>query len=317
MLQSGEKYINPLTDFGFKRIFGSEFNKELLISFLNALFAGERVIINVTFKNSEHLGTNEQERRAIFDVYCTTDTGARIIVEMQNVYQEFYKDRSIYYSTFPISEQAKRGDWNYELQDVYTVGILNFTFPENKRSDNCVYREIKLMDVKSREVFYDKLTYIYVELANFHRSLDECGTVLDKWIYCLKNLQNLMSRPSALQERVFRSLFKTAEISQLTTEDLRAYELSVNAYRDIKNGIDAAKKEGMEKGMEKGIAIGTEKGIAIGTEKGIAIGTEKGIAIGTKNKAVEIARNMAREGIPCSTISKVTGLAVEEIKVLL
>lgn len=304
MLQPGEKYINPLTDFGFKRIFGSEFNKELLISFLNALLAGERVITDVTFKNSEHLGTSEQERRAIFDVYCTTDTGARIIVEMQNVYQEFYKDRSIYYSTFPISEQAQRGEWNYELQDVYTVGILNFTFPEDKQSDNCVYREIKLMDVKSKEVFYDKLTYIYVELANFHRSLDDCDTILDKWIYCLKNLQNLMSRPSALQERVFRSLFHTAEISQLTTEDLRAYELSVNAYRDIKNGIDAAKKEGME------------KGIAIGTEKGIAIGTEKGIAIGTKNKAVEIARNMAREGIPSSTISKVTGLSVEEIEAL-
>ncbi len=107
--------------------------------------------------------------------------------------------------------------------------------------------------------------------------------------------------------------FKTAEIAQLTTEDLRAYELSVNAYRDIKNGIDAAKKEGMEKGIEKGIAIGTKKGIVIGTEKGIAIGTEKGIAIGTKNKAVEIARNMAREGIPYATISKVTGLTVEEI----
>ena len=305
MLQPGEKYINPLTDFGFKRIFGSEFNKELLISFLNALLAGERVITDVTFKNSEHLGTSEQERRAIFDVYCTTDTGARIIVEMQNVYQEFYKDRSIYYSTFPISEQAQRGEWNYELQDVYTVGILNFTFPEDKQSDNCVYREIKLMDVKSKEVFYDKLTYIYVELANFHRSLDDCDTILDKWIYCLKNLQNLMSRPSALQERVFRSLFHTAEISQLTTEDLRAYELSVNAYRDIKNGIDAAKKEGME------------KGIAIGTEKGIAIGTEKGIAIGTKNKAVEIARNMAREGIPSSIISKVTGLSVEEIDALI
>ncbi len=301
MLQSGEKYINPLTDFGFKRIFGSEFNKELLISFLNALFAGERVITDVTFKNSEHLGTSERERRAIFDVYCTTDTGARIIVEMQNVYQEFYKDRSIYYSTFPISEQAQRGDWNYELQDVYTVGILNFTFPEDKQSDNCVYREIKLMDIKSKEVFYDKLTYIYVELANFHRSLDDCDTILDKWIYCLKNLQNLMSRPSALQERVFSGLFQTAEISQLTTEDLRAYELSVNAYRDIKNGIDAAKKEGME------------KGIVIGTEKGIAIGTKKGIAIGTKNKAMEIARNMAREGIPCSTISKITGLSLEEI----
>ncbi len=252
MLQTGEKYINPLTDFGFKRIFGSEFNKELLISFLNALFAGERVITDVTFKNNEHLGTNEQERRAIFDVYCTTDTGARVIVEMQNVYQEFYKDRSIYYSTFPIVEQARQGNWNYQLDDVYTVGILNFAFPEDRKSDNCVYREIKLMDVKSMEVFYDKLTYLYVELANFHRSLDECTSILDKWIYCLKNLSNLMSRPAELQERVFARLFKTAEISQLNSEDRRAYELSVNAYRDIKNGIDAAKKEGRKKGREEG-----------------------------------------------------------------
>lgn len=251
MLQTGEKYINPLTDFGFKRIFGSEFNKELLISFLNALFAGERVITDVTFKNNEHLGTNEQERRAIFDVYCTTDTGARVIVEMQNVYQEFYKDRSIYYSTFPIVEQARQGNWNYQLDDVYTVGILNFAFPEDRKSDNCVYREIKLMDVKSMEVFYDKLTYLYVELANFHRSLDECTSILDKWIYCLKNLSNLMSRPAELQERVFARLFKTAEISQLNSEDRRAYELSVNAYRDIKNGVDAAKKEGREEGRKE------------------------------------------------------------------
>lgn len=251
MLQTGEKYINPLTDFGFKRIFGSEFNKELLISFLNALFAGERVITDVTFKNNEHLGTNEQERRAIFDVYCTTDTGARVIVEMQNVYQEFYKDCSIYYSTFPIVEQARQGNWNYQLDDVYTVGILNFAFPEDRKSDNCVYREIKLMDVKSMEVFYDKLTYLYVELANFHRSLDECTSILDKWIYCLKNLSNLMSRPAELQERVFARLFKTAEISQLNSEDRRAYELSVNAYRDIKNGVDAAKKEGREEGRKE------------------------------------------------------------------
>lgn len=259
MLQTGEKYINPLTDFGFKRIFGSEFNKELLISFLNALFAGERVITDVTFKNNEHLGTNEQERRAIFDVYCTTDTGARVIVEMQNVYQEFYKDRSIYYSTFPIVEQARQGNWNYQLDDVYTVGILNFAFPEDRKSDNCVYREIKLMDVKSMEVFYDKLTYLYVELANFHLSLDECTSILDKWIYCLKNLSNLMSRPAELQERVFARLFKTAEISQLNSEDRRAYELSVNAYRDIKNGIDAAKKEGRKEGREEGREEGTKE----------------------------------------------------------
>ena len=292
MIHTGERYINPLTDFGFKRIFGIPFNKDLLMSFLNALFNGDPVVSDITYKNSEKFGTNEEARRAVFDVYCTTDTGARIIVEMQNVYQDFYKDRSIYYSTFPIAEQAQRGNWNYELHDVYTIGILNFTFPEDKHS----------------EIFYDKLTYIYVELANFHKTLEECDSLLEKWIYCLRNLQNLMSRPLALQGRVFEKLFKTAEIAKMTTEDRRAYELSANAYRDIKNGMDAAKREG----MDKGIAIGTEKGIAIGTEKGIAIGTEKG----ARAKALEVARKMKARGLEDGMISEMTGLSAEVIKKL-
>lgn len=308
MIHTGERYINPLTDFGFKRIFGIPFNKDLLMSFLNALFNGDPVVSDITYKNSEKFGTNEEARRAVFDVYCTTDTGARIIVEMQNVYQDFYKDRSIYYSTFPIAEQAQRGNWNYELHDVYTIGILNFTFPEDKHSDSSIFREVKLMDTDSHEIFYDKLTYIYVELANFHKTLEECDSLLEKWIYCLRNLQNLMSRPLALQGRVFEKLFKTAEIAKMTTEDRRAYELSANAYRDIKNGMDAAKREG----MDKGIAIGTEKGIAIGTEKGIAIGTEKGARV----KALEVARKMKARGLEDGMISEMTGLSAEVIKKL-
>lgn len=308
MIHTGERYINPLTDFGFKRIFGIPFNKDLLMSFLNALFNGDPVVSDITYKNSEKFGTNEEARRAVFDVYCTTDTGARIIVEMQNVYQDFYKDRSIYYSTFPIAEQAQRGNWNYELHDVYTIGILNFTFPEDKHSDSNIFREVKLMDTDSHEIFYDKLTYIYVELANFHKTLEECDSLLEKWIYCLRNLQNLMSRPLALQGRVFEKLFKTAEIAKMTTEDRRAYELSANAYRDIKNGMDAAKREG----MDKGIAIGTEKGIAIGTEKGIAIGTEKGARV----KALEVARKMKARGLEDGMISEMTGLSAEVIKKL-
>lgn len=157
-----ERYINPLTDFGFKRIFGTPFNKALLIDFLNALLEGEREVSDVTYRNSEQLGANIEERRAVFDVYCQAKDGSRFIVEMQNVYQEFYKDRSIYYSTFPVAEQSKRGDWNYELSfTVYTIGILNFTFPEDKQSDSGIYKEVKLMDVNSKKVFYDK-PYLYL-----------------------------------------------------------------------------------------------------------------------------------------------------------
>ncbi len=294
----GERYINPLTDFGFKRIFGSPFNSDLLVDFLNAVLAGEHVVKDVEYNNSEKFGTNEAERKAVFDVYCTTEDGSRIIVEMQNVYQSFYKDRSIYYSTFPIVEQAKKGDWNYELKDVYTIGILNFTFPEDKKSDNGVFREVKLMDIKKKEVFYDKLTYIYVELANFNKEIDECETVLDKWLFCLKNMSNLLDRPAELQGRVFDKLFRTAEIAKFKPLELKAYEQSIYAYRDIKNGIDTAKKEGLEQGRKEGLEEGLKKGVDKGRKEGI----------------INTAKNMKSLGIADEVIIQATGLTKEEIE---
>ena len=313
----GERYINPLTDFGFKRIFGSPFNSDLLVDFLNAVLAGEHVVKEVKYNNSEKFGTNEAERKAVFDVYCTTEDGSRIIVEMQNVYQSFYKDRSIYYSTFPIVEQAKKGDWNYELKDVYTIGILNFTFPEDKKSDNGVFREVKLMDIKKKEVFYDKLTYIYVELANFNKEIDECETVLDKWLFCLKNMSNLLDRPAELQGRVFDKLFRTAEIAKFKPLELKAYEQSIYAYRDIKNGIDTAKKEGLEQGrkegLEEGLKRGVDKGRKEGMEQGIKKGIEKGREEGISSANTENARKMKRLGVSDEIIMQVTGFSKEEI----
>ena len=285
---NGERYINPLTDFGFKRIFGTPFNKELLIGFLNALFNGKIVIEDVSYNNSEHFGYNESERKAVFDVYCTTDTGARIIVEMQNVYQEFFKDRSIYYSTFPISEQAKKGPWNYELNDVYTIGILNFAFPEDKKKDDRVTKIVKLTDIETGEVFYEKLTYIYVQLENFDSPLSECKTLYDKWLFCLRNMSNLLERPAELQGRVFDRLFQTAEIAKFNSRERREYEQSSNAYRDIKNGMDSAEKEGIKKGIKEG----------------------------ERKERLKNAKAMKAYGMPDEAISNITGLSLDEISKL-
>lgn len=190
-----ERYINPHTDFGFKRLFGSEFNKELLISFLNAMFHDEQNVQDVTYLNSEQLGERTGARRAIFDVYCTNDKGERFIVEMQNVYQEFFKDRTIYYSTFPIREQAQRGgEWDFHLNPVYTIGLLNFNFAEGLQNARRWHHEVKLMEVDTHEVFYDKLTYIYVEIPKFDKTESELVTMYDKWMFVLKNLSRLMDR---------------------------------------------------------------------------------------------------------------------------
>ena len=309
MDHSGEVYINPLTDFGFKRIFGTTMNKDLLISFLNALFDGEEVIEDVSYRNAEKLGASETERKAIFDVYCQTADGSRIIVEMQNVYQEFYKDRSIYYSTFPIAEQAKKGKWDYKLNKVYTVGILNFAFPEGRKGNGDITSEVKLMNVKTKEVFYDKLTYYYIELVNFKKNLNELDTLFDKWLYALRNMTNLLNRPAKLQERIFTRLFDAAQIAKLTTEELREYETSVNAYRDIENAVNTAKKVGEKIGMKKGFEKGKAQGIAEGKAQGIA----EGKAQGARDNGLAIARKLKAKGMPTDEIANITGLSVEEI----
>ena len=292
MIQKGEVYINPLTDFGFKRIFGSEMNKDLLISFLNALFNGEREIEDISYSHNEHLGTAADQRRAIFDVYCQTKDGSRIIVEMQNAYQQFFKDRSIYYSTFPITEQAKQGDWNYELKDVYTVGIMNFAFPDDQQTSQLV-RVVKLTDVLTKEIFYDKLAYYYVQLVNFNKSLKELNSTFDQWLFALKNMQNLLSRPAELQDRVFSKLFEQAEIAKFTPEERLDYEQSSNAYRDIKNSLDSAENEGFKKGKAEGLA--------------------EGLAQGARQQALETVRRMEAMGLSKEQISAATGISIEEI----
>ncbi len=131
MRQVEERYISLLTDFGFKRIFGTAMNKDLLICFLNSLFDGKQVVKDVSYLNPEHVGDVYTDRRAIFDVYCEGENGEKFIVEMQNAYQAYFKDRSLFYSTFPIREQAPKGkDWDFKLNNVYTVALLNFDMNE-------------------------------------------------------------------------------------------------------------------------------------------------------------------------------------------
>ena len=317
-----ERYVNPYTDFAFKLLFGTDLNKEILIGFLNALFDGKQVIEDVTYLNTEHLGSKETDRRAVFDVYCENEKGEKILIEMQRGEQQFFKDRSIYYATYPIREQAIKGEiWDYELKAVYVIGILNFALDDV--SSSSFRHEVKLMDTTTHEVFFDKLTFVYLEMPKFHKTEQELDTLFDKWMFVLKNLARLMERPTALQERVFNRLFEAAEIAQFS-KDLYAYEESLKVYRDWNNVIDTAiqkgiargMEEGLVKGMEEGLAKGMEEGIAKGMEEGIAKGMEKGIAEGEWMKAQTIAGNLKNAGLSIAEIAKVTGLSEDEINSL-
>ena len=282
-----EKYVNPFTDFGFKKLFGEIPNKALLLDFLNELLKEEQgQITDLTYLKSEHLGDSNLDRKAIFDIYCENERGEKFIVELQKAKQNFFKDRTLFYSTFPIREQATRAEWNFELKAVYTIAILDFVFEEDKSEKQKFRYDVKLTDIETKKVFYEKLTFIYLEMPKFNKSLDELDTRFDKWLYVLKNLNRLVRVPDKLREKIFDQLFETAEIAKFTPEQVQSYEDSLKYYRDIKNSLDSAKEEGKEEGRIEG-------------------------KIEEKRA---IAKNLLKENIDLHLIAQATGLTIEEIE---
>ncbi|MDQ1265379.1 MAG: hypothetical protein QG635_529 [Bacteroidota bacterium] len=249
MSEFAEKFINPFTDFGFKKLFGEEVNKDLLLDFLNELLKEEQgQIKELTYLKTEHLGSTDLDRRAIFDLYCENERGEKFIVEMQKSKQNFFKDRTVYYSTFPIREQAKQTDWKFELKAVYTIAILDFVFDEDKHEPDKFRYDVKLTDIETNKIFYDKLTFIYLEMPKFKKTLDQIETRFDKWLYVIRNLNRLDSVPEKLRERIFEKFFDTAEIAKFTPEQVLWYEGSLKHYLDLKNSLDTAREEGKIEG---------------------------------------------------------------------
>ncbi len=289
MIAFREKYINPFTDYGFKKLFGEEPNKDLLLDFLNELLKEEQgKIIDLTYLKNEHLGSSEVDRKAIFDLYCENEKGEKFIVELQKSKQNFFKDRTVYYSTFPIREQAQRADWNFELKAVYTIGILDFVFDESKTEPDKFRYDVKLSDIETNKVFYDKLTFIYLEMPKFNKSVEELATRFEKWLYVLRNLNKLDRIPNNLKEEIFEKLFAVAEIAKFTPEQVNSYEDSLKYYRDLKNSLDTAHDEGREEGKEEG----------------------------REERTWEIAKNLLKNKVSIEIIKTSTGLTEKQIEAL-
>ena len=287
------RYINPYTDYGFKYLFGTEPNKEFTLAFINALLQGREVIKSLTLLPSEQLGDTQEDRRAVFDVYCENEQGDKIIIEMQKADQQYFKDRSIYYSSFPIRQQGVKGRWRFGLKAVYTIGILDFVFDEDKEDKEYYHHVVQLMDVKKKKVFFDNLTYIYLEMPKFKKTEEELETLVDKWLFALKNLPRLLERPKALQERIFKKFFDVAEVAALTKEDFLKYVESEQIYYDLDGAFRTANKKGYTQGKKKGLAEGRAEGLAEGR--------------------AEVAKKLKVMGIAVDDIVQATGLTLEEI----
>jgi predicted transposase/invertase (TIGR01784 family) len=235
------KYINPYTDFGFKKLFGEEGNKDLLIDFLNQLLPAHHQIADLNFRNPENLADLSAERKAIFDIHCKALSGERFIVEMQKAKVKYFKDRSLFYVTFPIRDQAQQGDWNFRLEPIYFVAILDFEYDEAEERRK-FKRDVALKD-QDGDVFFDKLHFKFLQMPLFKLQENELKTKFDKWCYFLKNLESFDHIPSILNEPIFKKAFGTAELAGLTAQQRDNYEQSLIQYRDLKSALETAVEE--------------------------------------------------------------------------
>ena len=273
------RFINPFTDMGFKRIFGQEINKDLLIDFLNALLKGERRVKDIRFLEKELLPEYENDRSLIYDIYCTDENGEQFIVEMQNREHVNFRERTLYYLSQAIARQGEKGTgWQFDLKAVYGVFFLNFRLsdlPQKLRTD------IVLCDRDTHELFTDKMRYIFLELPLFDKEESECETDFERWIYVLKNMETLQRLPFKARNAVFQKLEQIVDIAALSKEDRMKYDESIKVYRDK-------------------LAI-------------MAFERQKGQAEGRAEGKLEVARNLKQMGLATEAIAQATGLAPDVV----
>ena len=320
-------FVNPFTDIGFKIIFGQPASKELLITLLNELLAGEHHIEDLTFIDKEDNSDNVNDRGIIFDLYCLTSGGEYIIVEMQNRWHSNFLDRTLYYVCRAISRLIERpitdevelpigrndnvtdtvnetppryGD-RYKLSTVYGIFLMNFK--EGKlepkfRTDTVV------ADRESGRTVNPHFRQIYLQFPYFTKQLEECETLYDKLIYALKNMNEWNRMPDALKEQVFKHLERLAAVANLSEANRVAYDKAVDRFY-----VSRIYEEDMQDRVENAMREGREKGMQEGREEGIKEGIKEGMA---KSK-LEDAQNLKRLGVSTDIIAKATGLSPEEI----
>lgn len=305
----GPVYANLLCDFMFKRLFGSEANKDVLIAFLNMLLEDSE-IVDVDFIPTEHLGLTKEDRKAIFDISCKCKNESSFIIEMQKGYQKHFRERAIYYTTYPINEQGRNArdlfikehpeedsktefKWDYDLKPVTVVAILNFKFGHDESwPKDRMHSSYRLREDTTGEIMTEVLRFVFLELGRFKKHIWELETVADKWMYLLKHMHEMDEIPEKFSDTLFRRLFILSEIGNFTAEELEKYEASMRDMSDYYNIIDTAAEEAEKRGMAKGMEIGREEG---------------------REKMRIAAKRLKDSGVDLQTIAQATGLDVDTI----
>lgn len=283
------KYVCAYTDFGFKRLFFSEPNKDVLISFLNSFLNLKDKIVDMSYLPLEQLCVLPYDKNAILGTCCKTSDDSYIIVQIQNALPVFIKARSLFHGLSFISNQAPQGVFDNSIKAVYSITLLGCKLDDE--SDSYLH-EVVLYDKCSKAKFCDNIAYYYIELSKFTKNEDELETVQDKWMYAIKNLQDLKDRPNTFTEDIFTKFFEIALIANFTDKEKSAYKASLMKMWNSYSTVESCYEEGLKRGKEEGLKLGQEKGLKLGL----------------KQTQIKIARKMKQNGMNCEEIFNLTDL---------
>jgi predicted transposase/invertase (TIGR01784 family) len=290
------KYADLLDDDVFKLVFGQESSKDVMIEFLNQVI-DDRTIVDLEFMDKEMKSMDREKKDSVYDMFCKTDDGSRIVVEVQRRKQASYVERTIYYSTFQVRNQVDAGRSDYAFCPVYVINILDFNIDENRGNPEVktVYR---LYEEKTHALLTDKLTFIFLELNKFKKGLEELdGDILEGMYFCLKNMARLDGCPEVLTHEVFKKMFDISELLNMDEDTRSKVLIKMTTERDLRNQMAYARKEA----IAEGLAEGREVGLA------------EGRAEGRKERSIEIARKLLAAGYPKEEVMELTGVGADDL----
>ena len=282
-------YIDPMVDFGFKKIFKDSGKKQLIIRPLNAIFGLD--ITDIDIRESEQLGLTEQERKVTYDMHCDTRDGHSFIIEVQLADQPYFMERAIFYSARTISQKGQSGKWDYDFKPVFFLGLLNFDIrhlePEKADSQRFIHK-FSLREDETHEQMSRALRFAFMEVARFDKTKDECTTFEERFLYLMKNLPTFVEKPELWDDPYFNEFMEQAEFASMSFEEQERYIASMKQKWDYDNSIEFAEQKGLARGREEGM----------------------------KQGALEVARRMLEDNEPIEKIVKYSGLTEDQIKAL-
>lgn len=281
------KYVNPMIDVAFRYIFGTEKNKNLLKVLLEHVFRKE--IQEITYDNTAQVGESLDSRNAYFDVFCKDADGSDFIVECQVKEQEHFTERAVFYTSRAISNQAPKGEWDYNFCPVYFLGLTDFRIPESVRHSNDYVHRFSLINEETGETMTDNVRYVFMEVGPFQKAYDECNSFEERFLHYMKNLPKFVSEPDTHHDSYFQELLQAADYLNMDKETQALYDKRLKEMRDIKNVEDFMKKKAKEEGRAEGRVEGH----------------------------ADMVNAMSSRGLSPEEISQHTGLSLDEIRDML